>query len=105
MDFKYVDMRKSDKTESEVMIKDYLKSETASAIKFEKIHTEIFPNSNVASQMAAKEIAETIRRKQKELKPCVLGLATGSTPKKLYQELIRLHREEGLSFKNVLNNI
>lgn len=33
---------------------------------------------------------------------CVLGLATGSTPKRLYAELVRLHREEGLSFKNVI---
>jgi len=32
----------------------------------------------------------------------VLGLATGSTPLRVYQELIRMHREEGLSFKNVV---
>jgi glucosamine-6-phosphate deaminase len=83
------------------MMRDYLKSEHSSGIKFEKIHTEVFLNSSIGSQMAAREIGDTIRRKQKELKPCVLGLATGSTPKKLYQELIRLHREEGLSFKNV----
>ncbi|MEY3918736.1 MAG: hypothetical protein RLZZ132_1072, partial [Bacteroidota bacterium] len=35
-------------------------------------------------------------------KPSILGLATGSSPKKVYQELIRIHREEGLSFKNVI---
>ena len=33
----------------------------------------------------------------------MLGLATGSTPKKIYQELIRMHKEEGLSFKNVIS--
>jgi hypothetical protein len=32
----------------------------------------------------------------------VLGLATGSTPKTLYKELVRLHQEEGLSFANVV---
>src|SRR5690606_532750 len=35
-------------------------------------------------------------------KNAVLGLATGSTPLRLYRELIRLHREEGLSFRNVV---
>src|ERR1700720_571067 len=32
----------------------------------------------------------------------ILGLATGSSPKSLYAELVRLHREEKLSFKNVI---
>ena len=35
--------------------------------------------------------------------PCVLGLTTGSTPISLFTELLRLHREEGLSFKNVVS--
>lgn len=34
---------------------------------------------------------------------CVLGMATGSTPKSVYKELIRLHQEEGLSFQNVIS--
>lgn len=83
------------------MIKDFLKPATDTAIKPEKIHTEVFRNSLMASQVVAAEIAGIIRSKQKAFKPCVLGLATGSTPQKLYTELIRLHREEGLSFKNV----
>ena len=33
---------------------------------------------------------------------CVLGLATGSSPIKVYEELVRMHKEEGLSFKNVI---
>ena len=32
----------------------------------------------------------------------MLGLATGSTPKTLYAELVRMHKEEKLSFKNVI---
>ncbi|MFQ3576028.1 MAG: glucosamine-6-phosphate deaminase [Cytophagales bacterium] len=83
------------------MVNSLLKSETASAIKFEKIHTEIFQSSNEACKLVAREIANLILKRQSELKPCVLGLATGSTPKKLYAELIKIHKEEGLSFKNV----
>ena len=33
---------------------------------------------------------------------CVLGLATGSSPITIYSELVRLHKEENLSFKNVI---
>ncbi len=69
---------------------------------FEKIPVEIFENDSIASAHIAREIADLIRTKQREGKPCVLGLATGSTPKTLYTELVKLHREEGLSFKNVI---
>lgn len=69
---------------------------------FEKIPVEIYSNAKEGSAAAAKEIATLIRSKQAEGKPCVLGMATGSTPKNLYAELVRMHREEGLSFKNVI---
>lgn len=46
-------------------------------------------------------IADLIRQRQKENRRCVLGLATGSTPIGIYTELIRMHQDEGLSFKNV----
>ena len=52
--------------------------------------------------MLAVEVASLIRQKQASGEKAVLGLATGSTPVPFYQELIRLHREEGLSFQNVL---
>src|SRR6478735_4673084 len=68
---------------------------------FEKVPSAIFASPVEASKAMAKEIADLIRQKQKEGKPCVLGLATGGSPKKLYAELVRLHKEEGLSFKNV----
>ncbi|HEY8401169.1 MAG TPA: glucosamine-6-phosphate deaminase [Cytophagaceae bacterium] len=70
--------------------------------RFEKVPVEIFDNAQVASKAVAREIADLIISKQKENKICVLGLATGSTPKYLYAELVRLHKEEGLSFKNVV---
>ncbi|WP_299782981.1 6-phosphogluconolactonase, partial [uncultured Formosa sp.] len=51
----------------------------------------------------AKEIADLIKVKASQKQPCILGLATGSSPKGLYSELVRLHKEEGLSFKNVVS--
>lgn len=74
----------------------------AQAISYERISTSIFPNANVGSLAVAREISDLIRAKQKEGKPAVLGLATGSTPKKVYGELIKMHHNEGLSFKNVV---
>tara|TARA_R110000787_G_scaffold86285_12_gene184152 strand:- start:29830 stop:31767 length:1938 start_codon:yes stop_codon:yes gene_type:complete len=74
----------------------------SSYTKKEKIHTEIFENSEEISKLIAKEIANTIANKTNEGKPCVLGMATGSSPISIYQELIRLHEEEQLSFKNVI---
>ncbi len=70
---------------------------------FEKIAVKIFPNAKEGSIHAAKEIAELIRSKQVSNENCVLGLATGSTPIFLYAELVRMHQEEGLSFKNVIS--
>ena len=35
-------------------------------------------------------------------KQCVLGLATGSTPVMVYRELVRMHKDESLSFRNVI---
>ncbi len=74
-----------------------------SAITYEKIPTNIYADAKAASRAVAHEIADLIRQRQGEGKPCVLGLATGSSPKTVYAELIRLHREEGLSFRNVIS--
>src|SRR5688572_17918278 len=69
---------------------------------FEKIPVRIYPDLNEGSKFVAKEIADLIRTRQAAGAPCVLGMATGSTPRSMYAELIRLHKEEGLSFKNVI---
>lgn len=68
----------------------------------ERIPTRVFENSAQVSHEVASQIAELIRARQAEGKMCVLGLATGSTPTNVYDELIRMHNEEGLSFKNVI---
>ncbi|MGB3152899.1 MAG: glucosamine-6-phosphate deaminase, partial [Maribacter sp.] len=70
--------------------------------RFEKIHNVIFTDSNTASVRVAEEIAELIKKKQSQGKTCVLGLATGSSPIRVYEELVRKHKEEGLSFHNVV---
>lgn len=70
--------------------------------QLERIPTRVYPEANVASKELAAEIAALIRRKEAAGERAVLGLATGSTPVRLYRELIRLHQEEGLSFANVL---
>jgi glucosamine-6-phosphate deaminase len=71
------------------------------ACHFEHAPLAIFGSSLEASRAVAAEIAALIRSRQKEKRPVVLGLATGSTPVSVYAELVRLHREEGLSFANV----
>jgi glucosamine-6-phosphate deaminase len=70
--------------------------------QLERIPTHIFETSKQASKVVAQRIAHLIKSKAAKGEMCVLGLATGSTPTSLYAELIRLHREEGLSFKNVI---
>lgn len=69
---------------------------------FEKIPVKIFEDPRQGARYVAREVSDMIRSKNAEGKYCVIGLATGSTPKSLYDELVRMHREEGLSFKKVI---
>ncbi|MDN5201342.1 glucosamine-6-phosphate deaminase [Fulvivirgaceae bacterium BMA10] len=70
--------------------------------RFEKLNTEIFSDSQKASLAVANRIKDLILAKQKANEKFVLGLATGSTPTKVYEELVRMHKEENLSFQNVV---
>ena len=63
---------------------------------------QVHADKQAASVAVAETIRDLIRRRNAEGHTAVLGLATGSTPLPLYAELIRLHREEGLSFRNVV---
>ena len=85
------------------MLKSSIDKATGFEKRFENIGTVVFENSVLASKAVAREIADLIRVKQAQKQPCILGLATGSSPKGLYAELVRLHKEEGLSFKNVVS--
>ena len=70
--------------------------------RFEKLHNVTFDSSFSGSLVIANEIAELIKEKQASDSPCILGLATGSSPLSVYNQLIKLHLEDGLSFKNVI---
>ena len=85
------------------MLKSTIDKATGFEKRFENIGTLVYENSTAASKAVAKEIAALIRVKQSQKQPCILGLATGSSPKGLYAELVRFHKEEGLSFKNVIS--
>jgi glucosamine-6-phosphate deaminase len=68
----------------------------------EKTPTVLFPSSTAAAQALAREVKTLMEENTRTGRPTVLGLATGSTPVPFYRELIRLHREEKLSFQNVV---
>ncbi len=69
---------------------------------FERIPVSVVKDLKTGSAFVAEQIANLIREKQQKNESCILGLSTGSTPITLYAELVRLHREENLSFKNVI---
>ena len=69
---------------------------------YEKMPVKIWETSDAGSVYVARSIGLAIRQKQQEGEKIVLGLATGSTPIKVYEELVRQHKEEGLSFQNVV---
>lgn len=74
----------------------------ASSTMLERLATKIVENELKACKQVAHEIADLILQKQAKGEVAVLGLATGNTPVKIYEELVRLHKEEGLSFSNVV---
>ena len=69
---------------------------------FEKIPVKIFADMSQGSVYLANQIAALINEKKALNQHCILGLTTGNSPKALYAELVRLHKNEGLSFKNVI---
>ena len=68
----------------------------------ERLPVQLFADSKTAAISVARRISDLIRRRAAEGKTAVLGLATGHTPINVYRELIRMHKEEGLSFANVV---
>ena len=71
--------------------------------RFEKLHTVCFENSEIASKLIAREICDLVKSKQAKNKNCVLGFATGSSPRIIYKEIVKIHKEESISFKNVIS--
>ena len=70
--------------------------------QLERIPTQIYNSADDACQTVADAITDLINERNAANKQTVLGLATGSTPVRLYRELIRRHQKEGLSFANVI---
>ncbi|MEA2723875.1 MAG: glucosamine-6-phosphate deaminase [Gemmatimonadales bacterium] len=68
----------------------------------ERIRTIIVEDHDQIGCLVARRIAQVIRERRAAGKRPVLGLATGSTPIGVYRELIRMHRDEGLSFTDVI---
>ena len=69
--------------------------------RYEKLRTDIYETEKEGAQSVAKEIAALIRTRAEQNKPCVLALPGGSSPLKVYAELVQMHKKEGLSFQNV----
>lgn len=70
--------------------------------RLEKIPTDIYESMEVGSKAIALELATAIRRKQEMSELFVLALPGGRSPMNVYKELIRMHKEEQLSFSNVI---
>jgi glucosamine-6-phosphate deaminase len=75
---------------------------TSHAAALERIRTIVVDEHEDLARLIAARIAILVRERRAAGKPVVLGLATGSTPIGVYRELIRMHRDEGLSFTNVV---
>lgn len=76
--------------------------ERSELTRFEKIHTDIFPKTEDAVANIADAIEREIKAKAKENQSCLLALGTGQSLTPIYEELVRRHQCEGLSFRNVL---
>ncbi len=70
--------------------------------RFEKIPIHIFEKAERAAQKVAGGIVKDLQKHQAEGKKFVLGVSGGSSPILVYEELIRRHKEEGVSFSNLV---
>lgn len=70
--------------------------------RYEKLRTNIYADATEGSLSVAQKVAGLIREKETAGKPCILGLSGGFSPLGVYEELVRMHQEEHLSFANVV---
>ncbi|MFC1782785.1 glucosamine-6-phosphate deaminase [Planctomycetota bacterium] len=70
--------------------------------RLENLRVQIFETNEQASAAVARKIADLIRSRSGQEEKTVLGLATGRTPVDVYRQLIRMHRQEGLDFSQVV---
>jgi len=70
--------------------------------RMEKIPADIYPKIEEGARAVAQAVAAEIRKAAAERRRCILGLGTGSSLTPIYEALIAMHRDEGLSFANVV---
>ena len=76
--------------------------ELSRVTRMEYIHTMIHETTHEGTQYVAEHIAQLIRTRQQENKHAVLSLVAGRSTQDIFAELIRIHKEQGLSFRNVI---
>ncbi len=70
--------------------------------RFEKLPTEIYPSAEEGAAEVAIKIAATIRQRQREIRACTMAISGGSTLTEVFNQLVRMHEQESLSFQNVV---
>lgn len=70
--------------------------------RYEKLRTNIYADADEGSRSIAQKVADLIREKENLFEICILGLSGGFSTLGVYDELVRMHNEEGLSFADVI---
>jgi len=70
--------------------------------RYEKLRTSIYADTTEGARSIAQKVATLIREKEKQGERCILGLSGGFSPLGIYEELVKMHEEEGLSFAEVV---
>jgi glucosamine-6-phosphate deaminase len=70
--------------------------------RYEKLRTSIYADTTEGARSIAQKVSTLIREKEKQGEHCILGLSGGFSPLGIYEELVRMHQEEGLSFADVI---
>jgi glucosamine-6-phosphate deaminase len=76
--------------------------ERSALTRYENVSVDIYESAEEGSIRIAGEIAREIESKQAAGQFFVLALPGGHSPQTIYQELVRLHKKEKLSFRNVI---
>ena len=76
--------------------------EQSRVTRMEQLPVTIYENARAGSASVANYIAEQIRQRQQLFQPYVVSFAPGRSTRDIFAELVRKHREEGLSFRNVV---
>ncbi|HCC86663.1 MAG TPA: glucosamine-6-phosphate deaminase [Porphyromonadaceae bacterium] len=70
--------------------------------RYEKLPVAIYEDAHGAAKEIAKEIIREMLQKQQQGKPFVLGISGGVSPVPVYEELVKQHKEGGVSFRNLV---